>query len=77
MSDSLSSYFLQLHGWERKGGKYFREGNVVEYDGVKWFYNGKEIPDSVSDNPQLKIPQLNFHGFKDEKDYYERLMENK
>lgn len=80
-SDCISGFFLEAHRWKKsktKNGTYEREGHEVFYDGTNWHYDGKQIEDSVKKNPKLKVPSFRFTPpFKDDVDYYERMMENK
>lgn len=78
----ISGYYLENHKWEKiKQGVWKREVATVTYDGTNWYYNGKQIEDSVLKNPQLKVPSVNPNlpppGFKDMSDYYSAMMENK
>lgn len=77
MSDFISGYFLEMHGWEKNGANYIRGNDTVFFDGEKWKFNGAVIDGTISANPELKKPQFHIPDFKDNSDYYERLMENK
>ena len=80
-NDYISGYFLEAHKWEKsktENNTYTREHRKVSYDGTNWYYDGKQIEDSIRKNPQLKIPSVTIPDyFKNDRDYFERMMENK
>lgn len=83
-SDCISGYFLETHGWvasKTEKNTYERGSRKVFYSGTNWYFDGKEIEDSISKNKYLKTPIFN-HSIipQDEsetKEYYSRMMENK
>ena len=41
---SINGYQLGRMGWEHKSGNtYTKNGNTIRYDGVKWYFNDREI----------------------------------
>lgn len=80
-NDFISGYFLESHQWEEsktEKNTWTREHAKVFYSGTQWYYNGKKIEDSIKKNPQLKIPQISIPDyFLNDRDYFERMMENK
>ena len=80
-NDYISGYFLEAHKWEEsktEKNTYIRESAKVFYNGTDWYYNGKKIEDSIKKNPQLKVPSVTIPDFfMSDKEWYERMMENK
>lgn len=81
-SDFLSGYFLETHEWVKtSNATYERGGHKVFYSGTHWYYDGKEIEDSISKNKYLKTatfnPSIIPKNESETKEYYSRMMENK
>lgn len=82
----LSGFALEKAGWEQDGRLYKRGVSVIEFDGVKWFLNKKEItgddvPEEIITKPppaifSPKVPS-DLMTDKERREYYERMMENK